>query len=117
MRMYTDSADAIKAYAEEVNFDLSKCVITEHASSEEHQRGGLTLAFKNYQDNDMQMTVIHNWFDTFDITFWTENKGSKTITDVYFDELMHLFSSLKLAMTGISHQEWLDKLELQTEEE
>ena len=115
MRMYTDSADAIKAYAEEVDFDLSQCVITEHASSKEHQRGGLTLAFKNYNNEDMQITVVHNWLDTFDITFWNESRKAETITNQYFDELMHLFSSLKLAMTGISHKEW--KAQLGIEEE
>lgn len=115
MRMYTDSADAIKAYAEEVDFDLSKCVITEHASGEEYQRGGLTLAFKNYHNKDMEITVVHNWLDTFDITFWSEDNKGQTITNQYFDELMHLFSSLKLAMTGISHEEW--KAQLRIEEE
>jgi len=115
MRMYTDSADAIKAYAEEVDFDLSQCVITEHASSKEHQRGGLTLAFKNYHNQDMQITVVHNWLDTFDITFWSEGKKKQTVTDQYFDELMHLFSSLKLALTGISHEEWKAQLEIEEE--
>jgi len=115
MRMYTDSADAIKAYAEEVDFDLSQCVITEHASSEEHQRGGLTLAFKNYDNNDMQITVIHTWSDTFDITYWSESKGEMTITDRYFDELMHLFSSLKVAMSGVTHEEYKAQMGLEEE--
>ena len=113
--MYTDSADAIKAYAEEVNFDLSQCVITEHASSKEYQRGGLTLAFKNYNNEDMQLTIIHNWMDTFDITFWTESKGTDTLTNQYFDELLALFHGLKVAMTGITHAEWKTKLGIEEE--
>ena len=41
MRQYTDSADAIKAYAEEVNFDLSQVEVTELTESKETQRVGL----------------------------------------------------------------------------
>lgn len=108
MRMYTDSADAIKAYAEEVNFDLSKVEVTEHSESEEYQRGGLTLAFKNYNNHDMTITIVHNFFDTFDITFWNQNKKSQTLNNMYFDELMEMFKALKIAMSGVTHQEYLD---------
>lgn len=107
MRMYTDSADAIKAYAEEVNFDYTQCEVIEHAESEEYQRGGLTLKFKNFHNEDMKITVIHNWFDTFDITFWTEGKGTQTLNNQYFDELMALFNSLKVALTGVTREQWL----------
>lgn len=114
MRMYTDSADAIKAYAEEVNFDLSQCKVTEHSESEEYQRGGLTLKFKNYHNDDMKITVIHNWFDTFDITFWSETKKPETLSNQYFDDLMAMFNSLKVALTGVTKEQWLQIL---TEEE
>lgn len=107
MRMYTDSADAIKAYAEEVNFDLTQCEVTEHTESAEHQRGGLTLSFQNYHNQNMTITVIHNWFDTFDVTFWSETKEAQTLNNIYFDELMSLFSSLKVALTGVNREEWL----------
>ena len=115
MRMYTDSADAIKAYAEEVNFDLSKCVLTEHEESKEYQRGGLTLAFKNYHNQDMQITVVHNWMDTFDVTFWSENKTADTLHNQYFDDLLALFHGMKLAMTGISQEEWSKQVGLEEE--
>ena len=112
MRMYTDSADAIKAYAEEVDFDLSQCVVTEHTASAEHQRGGLTIAFQNYHGKDMQITIVHTWADTFDITFWNENKGPETLSDQYFDDLMTLFVGLKEAFTGITQAEWNTNMEL-----
>ena len=49
MRQYTDSADAIKAYAEEVDFDFTNVNVEELTESEDNERGGLKLAFKNYQ--------------------------------------------------------------------
>ena len=55
----------------------------------------------------MTVTVIHNWFDTFDITFWSENKKKQTLNNIYFDELMSLFNSLKIAMSGVTHKEYL----------
>ena len=54
----------------------------------------------------MEVTVIHTWFDTFVVTFWTEEKGSETIDDIYFPELMDLFKGLKVALTGVSQDEW-----------
>jgi hypothetical protein len=92
MRQYTDSADAIKAYAEEVNFDLSQVEVTELTEGEDNERGGLKLSFQNYTGDDMEVTVIHTWFDTFAVTFWTNDKGSETINDIYFPELMDLFN-------------------------
>jgi len=106
MRQYTDSADAIKAYAEEVNFDFTNVKVEELTESENNERGGLKLAFKNYQGDDMEVTVIHTWFDTFAVTFWTEEKGSETMQDIYFPELMELFNSLKVALTGVTKDEW-----------
>ena len=106
MRQYTDSADAIKAYAEEVNFDLSQVEVTELAEGEESQRGGLKLAFNNYMKQPMEVTVIHTWFDTFAVTFWTNEKGSETLDDIYFPELMDLFKGLKVALTGVTQDEW-----------
>ena len=106
MRQYTDSADAIKAYAEEVNFDFTNVEVTEFGEGTETQRGGLKLAFDNYNKEAMEVTVIHTWFDTFAVTFWTEEKGSETIDDIYFPELMDLFKGLKVALTGVSQDEW-----------
>jgi hypothetical protein len=106
MRQYTDSADAIKAYAEEVNFDFTNVEVTELNEGEESQRGGLKLAFKNYMQQPMEITIIHTWFDTFAVTFWTDEKGSETMEDVYFPELMEVFKSLKIALTGVTHSEW-----------
>ena len=106
MRQYTDSADAIKAYAEEVNFDFTNVKVEELIEGEDNERGGLKLAFKNYQGDDMEVTVIHTWFDTFAVTFWTEEKGSETMQDIYFPELMDLFNGLKVALTGVTKDEW-----------
>ena len=106
MRQYTDSADAIKAYAEEVNFDLSQVKVTELSEGEESQRGGLKLAFDNYNKQPMEVTVIHTWLDTFAVTFWTNEKGSQTLDDIYFPELMDLFKGLKVALTGVTQDEW-----------
>lgn len=111
MRQYTDSADAIKAYAEEVNFDFSKVRITELSEGVESQRGGLSLAFNNFQSKPMVVTIVHTWLDTFQVTFWTNENGSQTIDDVYFPELIELFKGLKVALTGVSHEEWLDIIE------
>jgi len=110
MRMYTDSADAIKAYAEEVDFDYSQCKVTEHQEGETYQRGGLTLEFKNYHKENMRITIIHNWGDLFDVTFYTEGKGEETLKDQYFNEILQLFESLKIALTGVTREEWLQKL-------
>ena len=111
MRKYTDSADAIKAYAEEVNFDFTNVEVEELTESETNQRGGLKLSFKNYIGNDMKVTVIHTWLDTFAVTFWTEIKGEQTLDDIYFPELMDLFKGLKVALTGLSHEEWIKAIE------
>lgn len=111
MRMYTDSADAIKAYAEEVGFDYNQCKVTEHQEGEKYQRGGLTLEFKNFHKEDMRITIIHNWGDLFDVTFYTEGKGSSTLEDQYFNEILGLFKSLKIALTGVTREEWEQKLE------
>lgn len=110
MRQYTDSADAIKAYAEEVDFDLSQVEVTELSEGEESQRGGLKLAFNNYNNVPMEVTVIHTWFDTFSITFWTNERGSETMEDIYFPELMELFKGLKVALTGVTQSEWREIL-------
>ena len=106
MRQYTDSADAIKAYAEEVNFDFTNVKVEELTEGEDNERGGLKLAFQNYTGDDMEVTVIHTWFDTFSVTFWTEEKGNETIDDIYFPELLDLFKGLKVALTGVSQDEW-----------
>lgn len=111
MRQYTDSADAIKAYAEEVNFDFTNVKVTELSDGGENQRGGLKLAFKNYMNKPMEVTVIHTWLDTFAVTFWTNERGSETLDDIYFPELLELFKGLKVALTGVSHEEWLDIIE------
>ena len=105
MRNYTDSADAIKAYGEEVDFDFSKVNLIEHSESEEYNRGGLTLEFKTYSGDDMKITIIHNWSDRFDVTFKSENKKD-TLNNIYAGEIMGLLDSVKLALTGISHEEW-----------
>jgi len=110
MRQYTDSADAIKAYAEEVDFDFTNVNVEELTESEDNERGGLKLAFKNYLGDDMEVTIIHTWFDTFAITFWTEERGSETMQDIYFPELMELFKSLKVALTGVTHEQWKARL-------
>ena len=106
MRQYTDSADAIKAYAEEVNFDFTNVKVEELTEGEDNERGGLKLAFQNYTGDDMEVTVIHTWLDTFAVTFWTEEKGRETIDDIYFPELLDLFKGLKVALTGVSQDEW-----------
>ena len=106
MRQYTDSADAIKAYAEEVNFDCTNVKVEELTEGEDNERGGLKLAFQNYTGDDMEVTVIHTWLDTFAVTFWTEEKGRETIDDIYFPELLDLFKGLKVALTGVSQDEW-----------
>jgi hypothetical protein len=54
----------------------------------------------------MEVTVIHTWFDTFAVTFWTNEKGSETMEDIYFPELMELFKGLKVALTGVTQSEW-----------
>ena len=106
MRQYTDSADAIKAYAEEVDFDFTNVKVEELTEGEDNERGGLKLAFKNYQGNDMKVTIIHTWLDTFTVTFWNEDRGSETMQDIYFPELMDLFNGLKVALTGVTRDEW-----------
>ena len=111
MRKYTDSADAIKAYAEEVNFDFTNVEVEELTEGGTNERGGLKLSFKNYIGNDMKVTVIHTWLDTFSVTFWTEIKGEQTLDDIYFPELMDLFKGLKVALTGLSHEEWIKAIE------
>jgi hypothetical protein len=106
MRQYTDSADAIKAYAEEVDFDFTNVKVEELAEGEDNERGGLKLAFKSYQGNDMEVTIIHTWLDTFSVTFWNEYRDSETMEDIYFPELMDLFNGLKIALTGVTRDEW-----------
>ena len=54
----------------------------------------------------MEVTIIHTWFDTFAVTFWKEDRGSETMQDIYFPELMELFKSLKVALTGVTRDEW-----------
>jgi hypothetical protein len=110
MRMYTDSADAIKAYAEEVNFDLSKCDEVIEIKESEKSRGGLQIKFPNYNNKLMTVTIHHTWGDLFDITFHTSDKGEQTINDVFFDDLMATFNALKVAMTGVTKEEWRDIL-------
>jgi hypothetical protein len=108
--MYTDSADAIKAYAEEVNFDLSKCDEVIEIKESEKSRGGLQIKFPNYNNKLMTVTIHHTWGDLFDITFHTSDKGEQTINDVFFDDLMATFNALKVAMTGVTKEEWRDIL-------
>jgi len=110
MRMYTDSADAIKAYAEEVNFDLSKCDEVIEIKESDKSRGGLQIKFPNYNNKLMTVTIHHTWGDLFDITFHTSDKGEQTINDVFFDDLMATFNALKVAMTGVTKEEWRDIL-------
>jgi len=111
MRMYTDSADAIKAYAEEVNFDLSKCDEVIKIEESDKSRGGLQIKFPNYHNKLMTITIHHTWTDLFDITFHTSDKGEQTMNDVFFVELLEMFNGLKLAMTGVTKDEWLRLLE------
>ena len=106
MRLYTDGGDAILAYAEEVDFDFTNVEVEKLTEGEDNERGGLKLAFKNYQGDDMEVTVIHTWFDTFTVTFWTKEKGSETMQDIYFPELMNIFNGLKVALTGVTKDEW-----------
>jgi len=106
MRLYTDGGDAILAYAEEVDFDFTNVEVEKLTEGEDNERGGLKLAFKNYQGDDMEVTIIHTWFDTFAVTFWKEDRGSETMQDIYFPELMELFKSLKVALTGVTRDEW-----------
>jgi hypothetical protein len=116
MRTYTDSADAIKAYAEEVNFDYNNVDVTEHPESHENQRGGITFAFKNYVGDNMSIKIIHTWLDAFDVTFESDTKGSDTLETIYADELMLLLSSLRVALTGVTREEW-SKIVFNIEEE
>lgn len=108
MRMYTDSADAIKAYAEEVRFDLSQCKQVIEIPESDVSRGGLKLVVNNYHNKEMSITIHHNWFDLFDITFESEDKEQQTLSDQYFDDLLNIFNGLRVAMTGITHEQWLD---------
>jgi len=111
MRMYTDSADAIKAYAEEVNFDLSKCDEVIEIEESDKSRGGLQIKFPNYHNKPMTITVHHTWGDLFNITFEVEGKVEQTVSDVFFVELLDMFNGLKLAMTGVTQDEWNKLLE------
>jgi len=115
MRMYTDSADAIKAYAEEVNFDLSKCDEVIEIKESDKSRGGLQIKFPNYHNKLMTVTIHHTWGDLFDITFHTSDKGEQTINDVFFVELLDTFNALKIAMTGVTKGEWRTHLGLEEE--
>ena len=106
MRQYTDSADAVKAYAEEVGLDLSKCTEVIDIKESEKSRGGLILKFDNYHKNQMTITIHHNWGDLYDITFDGENKIEQTLYDQDFRILMGTFNALKVAFTGVSQSEW-----------
>jgi hypothetical protein len=106
MRMYTDSADAIKAYAEEVDFDYNNVDVTEHPEGEEYQRGGITFAFKNYVGDNMSVKIIHTWLDAFDVTFESDTKPADTLETIYAGDLMELLRGLRIAMTGVTHSEW-----------
>ena len=108
MRMYTDSADAIKAYAEEVKFDLSQCKQVIEIPESDISRGGLKIIVDNYHKKEMTITIHHNWGDLFDITFASETKPEETLHDQFFDDLMGIFNGLRVAITGISHEQWLD---------
>lgn len=104
--MYTDSADAIKAYAEEVDFDYNNVDITEHPEGDDNQRGGLTFAFKNYWGDNMSVKIIHTWLDAFDVTFESDRKDSDTIETIYAGDLMELLRGLRIAMTGVTQSKW-----------
>lgn len=104
--MYTDSADAIKAYAEEVDFDYNNVDVTEHPEGDENQRGGITFAFKNYVGENMSIKIIHTWLDAFDVTFESDSKCSDTIETVYAGDLIELLRGLRVAMTGVTREEW-----------
>lgn len=108
MRMYTDSADAIKAYAEEVKFDLSQCKQVIEIPESDISRGGLKIIVDNYHNKEILITIHHNWGDLFDITFEGEGRETETLHDQFFDDLMGIFNGLRVAMTGISHEQWLD---------
>jgi len=105
MRQYTDSADAIKAYMETVDFDFSNAHLTDIDESNE-SRGGLRIVIDNYYKKPMSITVHHTWLDTFNVTFDSAQKGSETVKDIYAPDLIGLFKGLTLAMTGISQPEW-----------
>ena len=105
MRQYTDSADAIKAYMEIVDFDFDNAHLTDIDESSE-SRGGLRIVIDNYYKKPMSITVHHTWLDTFNITFDSVEKGSDTVKDVYAEDLIGLFKGLQLAMTGMSKEQW-----------
>ena len=107
MRQYTDSADAIKAYAEEVNFDLTTCKVTDIAESSE-SRGGLKIEFNNFYNQPVAITIHHNWGDLFDITLNSPiTNKTDAILDQNFQELMLLFNGFKLALKATSKGEWI----------
>ena len=111
MRQYSDSADAIKAYMEEVNFDFSKAHLTELDESNE-SRGGLRIVIDNYYKKPMSITVHHTWLDTFNITFDSPmHNATDTVEDVYAPDLIGLFRGLQLAMTGVTHDEWSKEID------
>lgn len=108
MRMYSDSADAIKAYSEETMLDIysDDIVYTELQESADNQRGGLKLEFKNYHKEPMEVTIIHTWLDTFSVKFFTPSKGANTVQDIHANDLLGLFDSLAVALTGVTREEW-----------
>jgi hypothetical protein len=105
MRKYTDSADAIKAYMETVNFDFNKAYVTELEESEV-SRGGLRIVIDNYYNKPMSITIHHTWSDLFDVTFDSVEKGEDTLKDIYADDLIGMFKGIQLAMTGMSREQW-----------
>lgn len=116
MRPYTDSADAIKAYAEEVNFDLTTCKVTDIAESSD-SRGGLLLEFNNFYNRPIVMTIHHNWGDLFDITFESKSTGqSDTVYDQDFSQLMFMFNGFKLAQTATDKGDWINKVDKSMED-
>lgn len=105
--MYTDSADAILAYAEEVDFDYKNNVdVTIHPEGDDNQRGGITFAFKNYVGDNMSVKIIHTWLDAFDVTFESDTKSADTIETIYAGDLMELLRGLRIAMTGVTREQW-----------
>ena len=116
MRPYTDSADAIKAYAEEVDFDLTTCKVTDIAESSD-SRGGLLLEFDNYYNNPISITIHHNWGDLFDVTFESKLTGQNdSVYDQDFNQLMFMFNGFKLAQTASSKSDWIKKVDKSMED-
>ena len=105
MRQYTDSADAIKAYMDGVDFDFTKANLTK-IDETDLSRGGLIIEIDNYFRQPMSITVHHTWADLFDVTFMSLDKGADTLKDLYAPDLVGMFKGIQLAMTGVTQEQW-----------